>query len=188
MSGGAASATRNDGGPRVGASPSRCRGPLKRCRPRRSSLPHGRGVLGRPPSPPLAPHPPGRGGEASWLARAPCGRAGPGVRHAPRAAGPAPCPHPQAPLPRVLAPLPISLVYRPFIHPSLPQCSLSRPERKGPRPRRTKPKGSESSTPTSRPSRFPGDLLPGCAPRTGTRFGRLPPPSPTPPHGFGAAA
>lgn len=89
MSGGAASATRSHGGPRVGAGrfPGCCRGPLKRRHPRRSPL--GCGVLGRPPSPPLAPQPPGRGAEASWPARASAG--------APGLAGAV---HPEHPAPR----------------------------------------------------------------------------------------
>jgi hypothetical protein len=124
--------------------------------------------LRRPPAPAVpaprsaAPRPGRRG-----LMAGPSlfGRAGPGSRCAPRAARPALGPQPQARSPCVLAPLPASHLHRPFIHPSLPQCSRSRPERKGPRPRRTKPKGSESCTPTSRPLRFLGDLLPlpGCA-------------------------
>lgn len=89
VSGGAASATRSHGGPRVGAGrPSGCcRGPLKRRHPRRSPL--GCGVLGRPPSPPLAPQPPGPGGEASWPARASAG-----------APGLAAAVHPEQPAPR----------------------------------------------------------------------------------------
>lgn len=73
VSGGAASATRSHGGPRLGAgrASGRYRGPLKRRHPRRSPL--GCGILGSPPSPPLAPQPPGRGGEASWPARASSG-------------------------------------------------------------------------------------------------------------------
>lgn len=126
-----------------------CRGPQKPLRPSRSTL--GRGVPGRPPVPAPRSAAPRLGWRGLMAGPSPCGRTEPGIRRAPRAAGPALGPQPQALPPRVLAPSPTSLVHRPFTHPSLPQCSRSRPERKGPRPRRTKPKESESRTPTSRP-------------------------------------
>lgn len=185
MSGRAASATRRHRGPRVGAR--RLSWPQSRPPKRRhlARSPLGSAFFGRPPSPPLAPQPPGRGGEASWPARASAGAPGlaaavhsgqPGPRSAGSASGPT------ALRPRAAPRLPLTSA----LHPSFPQCSRSRPERKGPRPRRTKPKGSESCTPTSRPLRLLGDLLllPGRAPRKRTGFGRLPPPNPTPPHGF----
>lgn len=148
---GAASATRNDCGPRVRRAPllAACCSPQKPLRPSRSPL--GRGVPGRPPVPAPRSAAPRPGWRGLMAGPSPCGRTEPRSRRAPRAAGPALGPQPQALPPRVLAPSPASLFHRPFTHPSLPQCSRSRPERKGPRPRRTKPKESESRTPTSLP-------------------------------------
>lgn len=169
------------------ASPGRSRGPLKRRHPRPLAPRQRRPPAPAVPAPRSAAPRPGRRGLMAGPSL--CGRAGPGSRRAPRAAGPALGPHSLRPhRPASSRRSPASLLHRPFIHPSLPQCSRSRPERKGPRPRRTKPKGSESCTPTSRPLRLLGDLLllPGRAPRKRTGFGRLPP-NPTPPHGFWAA-
>lgn len=135
VSGGAASATRNDGGPRVGAGrPSQ---PLSR--PPEAASPWPLAPWPRRPRAPPVPAPrsaaprPGRRG--LMVGPSPCGRAEPGSRRAARAAGPALGPQPQgpaAPRSRAFPHLPPTSA----LHPSLSPAVLALQARK----KRTKAK------------------------------------------------